>query len=244
LLLFTTLAFPMVAASWMLLPRYYNNFFGPSLLDTMLTTPSTTSSLSPSFTTSPSSLLRTLIDESNQLQQQMLTSMSSLSPTYEYMNHETNVTIRMQIPTNMNIENINVQYDEPSHLLWIRGSQSTKDEKNNDHSKEEVSSTSAAETALAKSTMTKHYEFTQTFALNPKIVNVDQFTAHFDHDMLTIVVPKYKIVKEEKQTKVRTIPITSSTNNHLNHNNNNGATTTTVADATTTTTNTEPIMTH
>ena len=219
LALLSMLASPRASASWMLLPRYYGNLFGPSLLDSMFNTPSllpsSSSTMIPRFTES-TSLWNKLLDESNQMQQRMK-SLSFMSPSYEYKNHDTNITIRTHIPSTMNFENVQVQYDEPNQMLWIRGSSDHNEQQMNGESKDTTTDppTDKKNGEVGPTTMRSmsHYEFSQTFALDPKIVNVEQLSAHYDEDdkVLTVVVPKYDNADDEHQKPaVRTIPITST----------------------------------
>lgn len=249
LALLSVLASPIVAQSWMLSPRYYNSLFGPSLFDQMLTT-TTTPNRAITMVPQPSSLLRQLIDETNQIQQQMMSlSMSSVLPTssYEYLNNESNITIRMKvIPDQMPLENIHVQYDEPNQLLWIRG----KYDHVKEHTHEEANgSTVTSENATGPKSTSKsssHYEFSQTFALNPKLVNVEQLTAQYNNDdhTLTVTVPKYEIKEQEQlPPSIRTIPIMNATNTPSNPTIQNGSTTNEAIKPTVNAT-AEPAMTH
>jgi HSP20 family molecular chaperone IbpA len=191
-LLFTLLlsTLPVVACSWMLLPRGYNGFFGPSLLDTML---------SPAWTTVPSttSLLRKFMDET--------TSMLPMPPSlpYEYMNHETNVTIRMKLPEGMNTDNVHVQFDSENHVLTIRGKQ--------------MQETPAAipkegeSTAITTPRASSFMEFSQSFALDPDRMQLDHLSAEFSDDgALTISVPKVEPPAPVENPNIRTIPILKS----------------------------------
>lgn len=89
-----------------------------------------------------------------------------------------------------------------------------------------------------------HYEFSQTFALDPNIVNVEQLAASWDEKdhVLTVVVPKYEQIDESNQKPtLRTIPISTNTHGSTTTTTN----TTTSMDATTTTTEVkEPAMAH
>ena len=253
LALITILSSPTVAASWMLLPRYYSSLFGPSLLDSVFMTPSllpSSTTMVPKVTES-TSLWNKLMDESNQMQQRMM-SLSTMSPSYEYKNYDTNITIRTHLPSSMTFENVQVQYDEPNQLLWIRGSNRDEQTKTNNGdttttSKIETTPNEKKDTATTMKSMS-HIEFSQTFALDPNIVNVEGLMAsHDDNNVLTVVVPKYENVDDtDKKPTIRTIPITAS---------GNAATSTTTATSnlngsTTDTTTTspaevkEPAMTH
>ena len=198
--------------------------------------------------TEPTSLWNQLMDESNQMQQRIM-SLSTMSPSYEYKNYDTNITIRTHLPPSMTFENVQVQYDEPNQLLWIRGS--NYDEQMN--TKNDDSTTKAESTQNEKkdvSTPTtksvSHYEFSQTFALDPSIVNVEHLTARYDeNNVLTVVVPKYEHVDEANpKPAIRSIPITTTTTGHAA-----AAITTNESTMNTTTTSTtaevkEPAMTH
>jgi HSP20 family molecular chaperone IbpA len=192
-LLFTLLlsTLPVVACSWMLLPRGYNGFFGPSLLDTML---------SPAWTTVPSttSLLRKFMDET--------TSMLPMPPSlpYEYMNHETNVTIRMKLPKGMTTDNVHVQFDSENHVLTIRGKQTQE----TPVPKEAKDGESSAITTPRSSSF---MEFSQSFALDPDRMQLDHLSAEFSDDgVLTISVPKVEPPAPVENPNIRTIPILKS----------------------------------
>ena len=254
LALFIILASPTVAASWMLLPRFYSNLFGPSLFDTMFVTPSllpsssTTGTMVPKVTES-NSLWSKLMDESKQMQQRMM----SLSTNYEYMNYDRNITIRTHVPPSMTFENVQVQYDEPNQLLWIRGS-NDKNEIVNTNNGESTTTTKSDPSSQGKNDVpitTKksmsHYEFTQTFALDPNVVNVEHLMASYDDNtkVLTVVVPKYEQIDDnQKKPAIRTIPIATTTTTSADTASLNGATMNTTTPTTAPSEVNEPVMTH
>ena len=250
LALFTILASPTVAASWMLLPRYYSSLFGPSLFDTVFMTPSllpSSGTMVPKVT-EPTSLWNQLMDESNQMQQRIM-SLSTMSPSYEYKNYDTNITIRTHLPPSMTFENVQVQYDEPNQLLWIRGS--NHDEQmntKNDDSTTKAQSTQNEKKEVSTPTMksVSHYEFSQTFALDPSIVNVEHLTARYDeNNVLTVVVPKYEHVDEANpKPAIRSIPITTTTTGHAAAAITTNESTMNTTTASTTAEVKEPAMTH
>lgn len=193
-LLFTLLlsTLPVVACSWMLLPRGYNSFFGPSLLDTVM---------SPAWTVpSTSSLLRKFMDET--------TSMLPMPPSlpYEYMNHETNVTIRMKLPVGMNTENVQVQFDQENHVLTIRGKQMQESAVPKD-----AKETGGDSSAMTQSRSSSVFEFSQSFALDPDRMALDHLSAEFsDENVLTVTVPRLEPPAPVENPNIRTIPILAS----------------------------------
>ena len=118
----------------------------------------------------------------------------------------------------MTFENVQVQYDEPNHLLWIRGNNHDKQTYTNsgESTTTETETTPNGKKDVPTTTMksVNHYEFSQTFALDPNIVNVEHLTASFDeNNVLTVVVPKYEQVDDANQKPaIRTIPITTTGN--------------------------------
>lgn len=250
LVLFIILLSPTVAASWMLLPRYYSSLFGPSLFDTMFMTPSllpSSSTMVPKVTES-NSLWNRLMDESYQMQQRMM-SLSTMSPSYEYKNYDSNITIRTHLPSTMTFENVQVQYDEPNQLLWIRGSNDNHETVNTNSGESKATTTASEHDKKDVSTATmksmSHYEFTQTFALDPNIVNMEHLTASYDDNtrVLTVVVPKYEQIDDsQKKPALRTIPIATTTT--AGTTSLNGATMNTTTTTTAPSEVNEPVMTH
>jgi HSP20 family molecular chaperone IbpA len=180
-LLLSTL--PAVVGSWMLLPRGYNSFFGPSVFDTML---------APAWTTtvpSTTSLLRKFMEETNSL----------LPPSvpYEYQNYDTNVTIRLPLPAGLSPEHVQVQFDEEHQVLTIRGKQ-----------EEETDHTPHDDAAMTTPRSRRVMEFSQSFALDPDRMQLEHVTAAWDDNhVLTIVVPKRPEAVEPPSRHIRTIPI-------------------------------------
>lgn len=86
---------PTAALSWSLVPRYYDSFFGPTLLDKALM--------------SPTQMLRN-VDRT----------LSRTSPRYEIMDNEKEMRIILDVP-GVNAENINVSLDNKNNVLSVSG---------------------------------------------------------------------------------------------------------------------------
>lgn len=86
---------PVAAASWSLVPRYYDSLFGPTLLDTAMI--------------SPSQMLRN-----------MDRSLSRTSPRYEMTDDEKEMRIVLDLP-GVDVENIDVSFDSDHNVLSVSG---------------------------------------------------------------------------------------------------------------------------
>jgi hypothetical protein len=121
------------------------------------------------------------------------------------MNHEKNVTIRMKIPDSMKmVHHIQVHYDQEHHILSIHGSH----REHHGHPENTMPDSSDGTSTSSSSTSKSHVEFTQSFAMDPNVVDLDHIIAQLDdHGVVTVMVPKFNVPPIGKHHHIRSIPV-------------------------------------